>query len=109
MEQFRKLGVTEKLVKNLNSNGILKPTPIQLEALPVIFEGRDVLGLAQTGTGKTVAFGVPMLQKLMSFGTSPNSKEVRALVLVPTRELACLLYTSPSPRDATLSRMPSSA
>lgn len=88
MEQFKKLGVTEKLVKNLNSNGILKPTPIQLEALPVIFEGRDVLGLAQTGTGKTVAFGVPMLQKLMSFGTSPNSKEVRALVLVPTRELA---------------------
>ena len=88
MDKFRKLGVNEKIVENLRAKGISQPTPIQLEALPVIFEGRDVLGLAQTGTGKTVAFGVPMLQKLMSFGSSPQSKEVRALVLVPTRELA---------------------
>ena len=88
MDKFRKLGVNEKIVENLRAKGISQPTPIQLESLPVIFEGRDVLGLAQTGTGKTVAFGVPMLQKLMSFGSSPQSKEVRALVLVPTRELA---------------------
>ena len=88
MDKFRKLGVSEKIVENLRAKGISQPTPIQLESLPVIFEGRDVLGLAQTGTGKTVAFGVPMLQKLMSFGSSPQSKEVRALVLVPTRELA---------------------
>ncbi|MFL2788756.1 MAG: DEAD/DEAH box helicase [Paracoccaceae bacterium] len=88
MDKFRKLGVTEKIVGNLRTQGICEPTLIQLEALPVIFEGRDVLGLAQTGTGKTVAFGVPMLQKLMSIGFSPKSKEVRALVLVPTRELA---------------------
>jgi len=88
LDKFRKLGVNEKIVENLRAKGISQPTPIQLEALPVIFEGRDVLGLAQTGTGKTVAFGVPMLQKLMSFGSSPQSKEVRALVLVPTRELA---------------------
>ena len=88
MDKFRKLGVTEKIADNLRAQGICEPTLIQLEALPVIFEGRDVLGLAQTGTGKTVAFGVPMLQKLMSIGFSPKSKEVRALVLVPTRELA---------------------
>ena len=88
MDKFRKLGVNEKIVENLRAKGISQPTPIQLEALPVIFEGRDVLGLAQTGTGKTVAFGVPMLQKLMSFGSSPQPKEVMALVLVPTRELA---------------------
>ena len=88
MDKFRKLGVTEKIADNLRAQGICDPTLIQLEALPVIFEGRDVLGLAQTGTGKTVAFGVPMLQKLMSIGFSPKSKEVRALVLVPTRELA---------------------
>ena len=65
----------QKIVENLRAKGISQPTPIQLEALPVIFEGRDVLGLAQTGTGKTVAFGVPMLQKLMSIGFSPKSKE----------------------------------
>ena len=88
MDEFKVLGVAGKFVKNLESRGIYKPTPIQLEALPVIFEGRDILGLAQTGTGKTVAFGVPILQKLMSSGTSPSSKEVRSLILVPTRELA---------------------
>jgi len=82
------LGITQKLAKKLEVNGILNPTPIQLEAIPIILQGRDVLGLAQTGTGKTAAFGLPLIQNLAKEGSAPKSKEVKSLILAPTRELA---------------------
>ena len=88
MNKFEALGITQKLAKKLEVNGILNPTPIQLEAIPIILQGRDVLGLAQTGTGKTAAFGLPLIQNLAKEGSAPKSKEVKSLILAPTRELA---------------------
>ena len=117
---FDMLGLAPRLVSALAEQGITDPTPLQTQAIPHAMNGRDVMGLAQTGTGKTAAFGLPMIDRLIKSGGKPAPKSARALVLAPTRELAkqiadnleaytCLLYTSPSPRDATLSRMPSSA
>ena len=80
---FRKLGLTEELVRAVEKLGFETPTPIQAEAIPSILEGRDVVGTAQTGTGKTAAFVLPLLQRL----GQPTGK-VRALILTPTRELA---------------------
>jgi len=88
LNKFEALGITQKLAKKLEVNGILNPTPIQLEAIPIILQGRDVLGLAQTGTGKTAAFGLPLIQNLAKEGSAPKSKEVKSLILAPTRELA---------------------
>ncbi|MDA8870623.1 DEAD/DEAH box helicase [Rhizobiaceae bacterium] len=67
--------------------GIVQPTPIQTKAIPLILSARDVMGLAQTGTGKTAAFGLPLVQRLMEDGLRPEPKGVRALILAPTREL----------------------
>ncbi len=63
------------------------PTPIQVQAIPHIMQGRDLMGLAQTGTGKTAAFGLPLLHRLLDLGHPPGPKHVRALILAPTREL----------------------
>lgn len=68
--------------------GLLRPTPIQAQGIPQIMAGRDLLGLAQTGTGKTAAFGLPMLTRILAHGKRPAPKTVRALILAPTRELA---------------------
>ena len=88
MNKFEELGISKKLSEKLLENGITQPTPIQEEAIPIILEGRDVMGLAQTGTGKTAAFGLPLIHNLMKIGTKPDPKSVRALILAPTRELA---------------------
>src|SRR5262245_4848673 len=80
---FRKLGLCEELALAVDKLGFQNPTPIQAQAIPVILEGRDVVGTAQTGTGKTAAFALPLLQRLG--GPVGN---VRALILTPTRELA---------------------
>lgn len=85
---FETLGLKPRLLKQLKAQGILKPTPIQQEAIPYALNGRDVLGLAQTGTGKTAAFGLPLIQTLMSRGVAPEPKTAASLVLAPTRELA---------------------
>ena len=82
------LGLPARLSTNLTELGITEPTPIQKKAIPLAMEGRDVLGLAQTGTGKTAAFALPMLIELMRMEGKPAPKSVRALVLAPTRELA---------------------
>jgi len=79
----------EPLLKALHQKGYQNPTPIQQQAIPVALEGRDILGLAQTGTGKTAAFALPILQLLATAGNNTNSKrKIRALILTPTRELA---------------------
>jgi len=83
---FNELGLTAELARAVDGLGFTSATPIQQRAIPPVLEGRDVLAAAQTGTGKTAAFMLPLLQRLQE-GTA-NRRRVRALVLVPTRELA---------------------
>ncbi|MDE0589977.1 DEAD/DEAH box helicase [Halocynthiibacter sp. C4] len=85
---FDMLGLTPRLVNKLEELGITEPTPIQTQAIPHAMNGRDVLGLAQTGTGKTAAFGLPLIHALSKDGGKPKPKHVAGLILAPTRELA---------------------
>ena len=85
---FDMLGLAPRLVNVLKEQGITDPTPIQTQAIPHAMNGRDVMGLAQTGTGKTAAFGLPMINALLKAGSKPAPKTVRGLILAPTRELA---------------------
>ena len=117
LDLFSRLGLKPELLSNLESLGYDRMTPIQSKSLPEILAGKDVIGQGKTGSGKTAAFGLGILQAL-----DVKRFRVQSLVLCPTRELAdqvakelrqlaraCLLYTSPSPRDRQKSRMPSSA
>ncbi len=83
---FRDLGLSAPILKALTQEGYTDPTPIQRKAIPPALAGRDVLGCAQTGTGKTCAFAAPILQRLSK--SAPRPRVIRALVLTPTRELA---------------------
>ncbi len=85
---FESLGLSQGLLRALVASGYTQPTPIQEQAIPLILAGHDVLGAAQTGTGKTAAFGLPMLQRLGKETPARGPRKPRALVLVPTRELA---------------------
>ncbi|MUV14404.1 DEAD/DEAH box helicase [Noviluteimonas gilva] len=87
---FETLGLSPALLRALADNGYTTPTPIQAEAIPLVLSGQDVLGGAQTGTGKTAAFGLPLLQRLSEGkpATTIGPRKPRALILVPTRELA---------------------
>ena len=149
--KFSDMGLHPRVLEALVPLGYETPTPIQEQAIPHVLQGRDVMGIAQTGTGKTAAFSLPIVHHLAD--NMMHGKAVpRVLVLTPTRELAaqiddnvkaysklikartalifggvsqhkqvaqlrkgvdilvaCLLYTSPSPRDKRQSRMPSSA
>lgn len=82
---FDSFSLNNILLSNIKALGYVTPTPIQKQSIPPILEGKDVMGLAQTGTGKTAAFALPILQKLMQ---QPHTTGVRALVIAPTRELA---------------------
>ena len=81
---FSSLGLAERVSSNVAALGYTTPTPIQMEAIPAVMAGRDLIGLAQTGTGKTAAFSLPMISKL----STSKSRAVRALIVAPTRELA---------------------
>ena len=85
---FSDLGLVEPIRRALSAEQYDIPTPIQAQAIPVILAGKDLLGIAQTGTGKTAAFALPVLQQLSSVRASPGRRAARALVLAPTRELA---------------------
>ena len=85
---FRDLGVAEALQRALRAEDYLTPTPIQTQAIPVLLTGKDILGIAQTGSGKTAAFALPILSKIIALGSKRRPKTARALVLAPTRELA---------------------
>ena len=85
---FDTLGLAPRLVSRLAAIGLTEPTPIQWKAIPPALEGRDVLGLAQTGTGKTAAFGLPLIQALTATGRHAARGSASALILAPTRELA---------------------
>ena len=84
---FKSLGLSDALLHAVNKQGYTEPSPIQQKAIPVILEGRDVLASAQTGTGKTAGFTLPLLQ-ILSENKQPKRRPIRALVLTPTRELA---------------------
>ncbi len=88
---FKNLGLSDSLLKAISEKGYETPTPIQQKAIPRILEGKDVLASAQTGTGKTAGFTLPMLQKLAN-AKQMHKRPVRALVLTPTRELAAQVY-----------------
>jgi ATP-dependent RNA helicase RhlE len=85
---FELMGLRPNLLTNLKKLGIAEPTPIQTRAIPAALDGRDVMGLAQTGTGKTAAFGLPIANALLGSDAAPEPKSVRGLILAPTRELA---------------------
>jgi len=85
---FASLGLVEPLARTLDRLGYQNPTPVQKEAIPAILKGRDLMAAAQTGTGKTAGFAVPVLHRLVQEGPRVASNSIRTLVLVPTRELA---------------------
>ena len=85
---FAKLGITGQLLKATYAAGFTDPKPIQEQAIPAQLEGRDILGVAQTGSGKTAAFALPILSKIIALGSKRRPKTARALILAPTRELA---------------------
>jgi ATP-dependent RNA helicase RhlE len=88
---FAELGLAPDILRALDDMGYQSPTPIQEQVIPLALQGGDILGAAQTGTGKTAAFALPLLQRLLPFantGTSPAKHPIRALILTPTRELA---------------------
>ena len=84
---FVELGLSPSILKTLANNNYDKPTPIQAQAIPPVLDGRDIVGLAQTGTGKTAAFSLPILHRL-SVNMTKGPRKIRALILAPTRELA---------------------
>lgn len=81
--RFEELGIRQEILKAVKNMGFEEASPIQAKAIPVLMSGRDVIGQAQTGTGKTAAFGIPLLEKI-----DPKNKKLQAVVLCPTRELA---------------------
>jgi ATP-dependent RNA helicase RhlE len=91
---FKDLGVSAPILKALDAEGYSTPTPIQLQAIPIVLKGRDLIGLAQTGTGKTAAFALPILDRLHQNRKHAGEKSCRTLVLAPTRELAAQIGDS---------------
>src|ERR1700751_1604367 len=86
---FSKLGLSDAMVEGVKAMGYQEPTPIQLRVIPLILAGQDVIGSAQTGTGKTAAFALPILSQL-----ARHEKATRVLILEPTRELAAQVETA---------------
>jgi ATP-dependent RNA helicase RhlE len=86
--QFQDLNLIEPILKALKHEGYTTPTPIQAQAIPLVLEGNDLLGCAQTGTGKTAAFTIPILQLLSANKNFDKKKKIRSLIVTPTRELA---------------------
>ena len=92
---FNNLGLRAELIRAVSEKGYDTPTPIQTQAIPLVLEGRDLMGSAQTGTGKTAGFTLPLLQRLAATEPPQNSRRpVRALVITPTRELAAQVHES---------------
>src|SRR5690554_3917701 len=108
---FSDFGLHPSILQAIDETGYNTPTPIQAQALPVVMDGRDVMGAAQTGTGKTAAFTLPILHRLLPMANtsaSPARHPVRALILAPTRELAVQVadsvarYTKYTPLRSTV-------
>lgn len=86
--QFKSLNIIEPILKSLQEEGYTLPTPIQEQAIPIVLQGTDLLGCAQTGTGKTAAFAIPILQMLSAVKSFERKRKIRSLIVTPTRELA---------------------
>ncbi len=99
---FTSLGLTASLLRAITEKGYTSPTPIQLKAIPVVLAGKDIMAAAQTGTGKTAAFTLPLLQRLGG-GAKVKGNHIRALILTPTRELAVQVGASVADYGAHLS------
>jgi ATP-dependent RNA helicase RhlE len=91
---FNSLNLIDPILKAVEEEGYTTPTPIQQQSIPIVLQGRDLLGCAQTGTGKTAAFAIPMLQLLDKQPITSNPRPIRALILTPTRELAIQIEES---------------
>lgn len=91
---FRSLDIIEPILKAVEEEGYTTPTPIQAEAIPIVLQGTDLLGCAQTGTGKTAAFAIPILQLLSANKFFGKNKKIRSLIVTPTRELAIQIEES---------------
>jgi ATP-dependent RNA helicase RhlE len=91
---FESLNIIEPILKSLKEEGYTIPTPIQVQAIPIVLQGTDLIGCAQTGTGKTAAFAVPILQLLSKNKTFDRKKKIRSLIVTPTRELAIQIEES---------------
>jgi ATP-dependent RNA helicase RhlE len=85
---FKELGLVEPILRALQDQGYERPTPIQAQAIPILLEGKDLLGCAQTGTGKTAAFSIPIVQDLYNRQPPKGKRRIKTLVVTPTRELA---------------------
>src|SRR5580700_126613 len=94
LPDFSDLGLSAPILSAVAAEGYATPTPIQTQAIPPVLAGRDLCGIAQTGTGKTAAFALPMLQRLSAVSQRPAPQTCRALVLAPTRELASQIADS---------------
>jgi ATP-dependent RNA helicase RhlE len=92
--KFNELNLLEPILNALTKQGYTEPTPIQQQAIPYVLEGRDVMGCAQTGTGKTAAFAIPIIQRIHASKQADNSNKIRALIVTPTRELAIQIEES---------------
>lgn len=90
---FSILGLSPQILEAIEAKGYSEPTPIQKKSIPIVLDGKDLMGAAQTGTGKTAGFTLPILERL-SNGKSPSSNHVRTLILTPTRELAAQVHDS---------------
>ncbi|MFA7417785.1 MAG: DEAD/DEAH box helicase, partial [Acholeplasma sp.] len=90
--KFNELNIIERIQKSLTLSGYSEPTPIQVDAIPILLEGKDLLASAQTGTGKTAAFAIPILQKIYETKDHKASRKIQSLILTPTRELALQIY-----------------
>jgi ATP-dependent RNA helicase RhlE len=94
LKDFDDLGLAKSLLESITKEGYSKPTPIQEKAIPVMLAGRDLFGIAQTGTGKTAAFVLPILNQIAEEPARPQPKHCRAIVIAPTRELAAQILES---------------
>lgn len=92
--KFNELNLLEPILNALTKQGYTEPTPIQQQAIPYVLEGRDVMGCAQTGTGKTAAFAIPIIQRIHASKLVDNSNKIKALIVTPTRELAIQIEES---------------
>ena len=100
MTSFQDLRLNDPITRALAEEKYLTPTPIQVQTIPIVMSGRDVIGIAQTGTGKTAAFALPILHHLAANPRQPGRKTCRVLVLSPTRELSGQILDSFRARHA---------
>ena len=91
---FHSLNIIEPILRSLEQEGYKIPTPIQKEAIPIVLSGKDLLGCAQTGTGKTAAFAIPIIQSLYTSKSNEKKRKIRSLIVTPTRELAIQINES---------------